>query len=454
MNDQWLRHVFLVTSAGKSPGRSVVTAPLGMQSLSVIRKFASGDFPRAVPPAINCLRRRRKRAAEPGRDQIGLAARARLLQGDAGTGSPRSRRAAWPEAQQHWRAGSSMARPAGETARPAGIRDVARLAGVSVASASFALNGQPGVADDTRKRIMAAAEQLGYRANPQAQALRRGRTSTYGFVVRNFANPFFLEVLSGAERVAGESGVTLLVLDSRYSLEREHQHVREMAAQRLAGLAIAPVGAGDSVRLWQELRPGAPVVALNAAVDGIKGVSRVSPDNVAAVELPMRRIADLGHRSVAFLAAPRTLMADPDRLRSFRRVARELPLQARVVHSPLTIADVRQHARALLSRPGRPTAIITNSDYTAHAIYKAARDVALRIGAGISVVGHDDLPTSELLEPPLATIRLDHRAMGRALMMRLLGQVPPGDFAAPVELVERASLQPPETGLSCRVYRA
>jgi LacI family transcriptional regulator len=325
---------------------------------------------------------------------------------------------------------------------------------VSVASASFALNGQPGVADDTRKRIMAAAEQLGYRANPQAQALRRGRTSTYGFVVRNFANPFFLEVLSGAERVAGESGVTLLVLDSRYSLEREHQHVREMAAQRLAGLAIAPVGAGDSVRLWQELRPGAPVVALNAAVDGIKGVSRVSPDNVAAVELPMRRIADLGHRSVAFLAAPRTLMADPDRLRSFRRVARELPLQARVVHSPLTIADVRQHARALLSRPGRPTAIITNSDYTAHAIYKAARDVALRIGAGISVVGHDDLPTSELLEPPLATIRLDHRAMGRALMMRLLGQVPPGDFAAPVELVERASLQPPETGLSCRVYRA
>jgi LacI family transcriptional regulator len=82
--------------------------------------------------------------------------------------------------------------------QPGGIREVARLAGVSVASASFALNGQPGVAEQTRRRILAAAKQLGYRANAQAQALRRGRTTTYGFLVRNFANPFFLDVLSRA----------------------------------------------------------------------------------------------------------------------------------------------------------------------------------------------------------------------------------------------------------------
>ncbi len=177
------------------------------------------------------------------------------------------------------RAGS----PGSGLPRTAGIRDVARMAGVSVASASFALNGQPGVADDTRRRILAIAEQLGYRANPQAQALRRGRTTTYGFVVRNFANPFFLEVLSGAEEIAGEAA-TLLVLDSRYSLERERRHLQEMAAQRLAGLAIAPVGTGESIRLWHDLRPGAPVVALNASAARITGVSRVRPDNAAAAE--------------------------------------------------------------------------------------------------------------------------------------------------------------------------
>jgi LacI family transcriptional regulator len=327
--------------------------------------------------------------------------------------------------------------------RAVGIRDVAKMAGVSVASASFALNGQPGVADDTRRRILAAAQELGYRANAQAQALRRGRTTTYGFVVRNFANPFFLDVLSGAEEVAIAAGATLLAVDSRYSLDRERGHVQEMAGQRLAGLAIAPVGTGESLRLWQELRPGAPVAAVNASVARITGVCRVRPDNRAAVELPMRRLAGLGHTSVAFLSAPRRLMADPDRLRQFRRQCRALGLRGTVVYSPLTITDVQQAAAVLLAGPDAPTAVITNSDYTAHAVYKAARELRLRVGPDVSVVGHDDLPTSELLDPPLATIRLDRKEMGRALMRRLLGEVAPDDYIAPVELISRASLQSP-----------
>ena len=332
----------------------------------------------------------------------------------------------------------------GGARQPAGIRDVARLAGVSVASVSFALNGQPGVADETRRRILAAAAELGYRANPQAQALRRGRTTTYGLVIRNFSNPFFLEVLTGAEEAASEAGATLLLLDSHYSAERERLLVREMAAQRLAGLAIAPVGKGESVRLWQELRSGTPVVTLNAAVEGIAGVSRVYPDNAAAVGLAMRRLAELGHSCAAFLSAPRGLVADPDRLRHFRRLSRELGLEPVVMRSPLTVVDVRKASGILLARRDAPTAVITNSDYTALGIYKTARDLSLRIGPDVSVIGHDDLPSSELLDPPLATIRLDGREMGRALMARLLDGDRLDDYVARVELVERASLQAPQ----------
>jgi LacI family transcriptional regulator len=254
-------------------------------------------------------------------------------------------------------------------------------------------------------------------------------------------------VLGGAEQAADEAGVTLLLLDSHYSLERERMLVREMAAQRLAGLAIAPVGQGESVLLWQELRPGTPVVALNATVEGIPGVSRVYPDNAAGVELAMRRLAELGHAGVAFLSAPRGLVADPDRLRHFRRLARALGIRPNVMHAPLTIADVRKAAGSMLARPDAPTAVITNSDYTALGIYLTARDLSLRIGPDISVIGHDDLPTSELLDPPLATIRLDGREMGRALMTRLLDGNPPSDYIAPVELVERASLQAPQASL-------
>jgi DNA-binding LacI/PurR family transcriptional regulator len=337
-----------------------------------------------------------------------------------------------------------MTNQQGGSQQPAGIRDVARKAGVSVASVSFALNGQPGVAEDTRRRILAAAAELGYRANPQAQALRRGRTTTYGLVIRNFSNPFFLEVLTGAERAADEAGATLLLLDSHYSMERERMHVREMAAQRLAGLAIAPVGNGESVRLWQELRPGTPVVALNASMEGIAGVSRVYPDNAVGVELAMRRLAELGHTSAAFLSAPRGMAADTDRLRYFRRHRpRTRGPAARDALAP----DDRRRAqgrRTLLARRDAPTAIITNSDYTALGIYKTARDLSLRIGPDVSVIGHDDLPTSELLDPPLATIRIDGQEMGRALMARLLDWDPPTDYVAPVELVERASLQAPD----------
>jgi len=331
----------------------------------------------------------------------------------------------------------------GGAQQPTGIRDVARRVGVSVATVSFALNGQSGVAEETRQRILAAAAELGYRANTQAQALRRGRTTTYGLVIRNFSNPFFLEVLGGAEQAAGEAGATLLLLDSHYSLERERRLIREMAAQRLAGLAIAPVGKGESVRLWQELRPGTPVVAVNATVEGITGVSRVYPDNAAGVELAMRRLAELGHTSVAFLSAPRGLVADPDRTRHFRRLAGGLGVRTHVMHSPLTIADVRKAAGTMLARRDAPTAVITNSDYTALGIYLTARDLSLRVGPDLSVIGHDDLPTSELLDPPLATIRLDGRDMGRALMARLLDGNPPGDYVAPVELIERLSLQAP-----------
>jgi LacI family transcriptional regulator len=342
--------------------------------------------------------------------------------------------------------------PAEALVKPVGIRDVAKLAGVSVASASIALNGQPGVSDVTRSRIAAAAERLGYRANPQAQALRSGRSTMYGFVVRNLANPFFLDVMSGAEQVASEAGATLLVLDSQYSTDREAEHIRNMAAQRLAGLAIAPVGIGASIPLWQQLRPGTPVVALNASLPDITGLSLVSPDNEAAIALPMQRLAELGHTSAAFVTAPRGLMADADRLRHFRRHAARLGLRGRVVYTPLTMHDVARSTRAVLSDGDRPTAIITNSDYTAHAIYKAARELSLHIGPVISVIGHDDLPTSELLDPPLATIRLDRRQMGQALMARLLADAPTDDFVAPVELVERASLRAPANSLTDGVH--
>ncbi|WP_270888379.1 LacI family DNA-binding transcriptional regulator [Pedococcus sp. 5OH_020] len=331
-----------------------------------------------------------------------------------------------------------MATP--ETSRPANLRDVAKAAGVSLTLASFALNGREGVAEKTRKRILQAADQLGYRANPYARALRRGRSATFGLVVRNLSNPYFLDVIAGAEEVAHEAGVALLVLDSDYSLERESAHVERLADYRVEGLAIAPVGTGDAIRLWRDLSPGRPTVALNAVAAGIAGISRVAPDNRRAVELPVRRLAELGHQEVSFVAAPQALMADGDRLRYFRRVAREAGVAARVIRTPLSVTGVEQAIGSAITRGPAPTAVICNSDYTALGVYRAARTHRVGIGARLSVVGHDDLPTSAFLDPPLATLALDRRRLGRVLMSRLLDDGPAADHREPVEFLERKSL--------------
>ena len=219
-----------------------------------------------------------------------------------------------------------------------------------------------------------------------------------------------------------------------------------MAAHRLAGLAIAPVGAGASIQLWHQLRPGTPVVALNASLPGVTGLSLVSPDNAAAGDT-----ADAAHgRAGSRVSRFHHGTTRPD---GRCRPASSFPATGVSAgdawpRGVLQTDDARMSARraaACCPMLDRPTSIITNSDYTAHAIYKAARELSLPVGPAISVIGHDDLPTSELLDPPLATIRVDRRQMGQALMARLLAEAPLGDFVAPVELVERDSLQPPET---------
>jgi DNA-binding LacI/PurR family transcriptional regulator len=326
-------------------------------------------------------------------------------------------------------------------ARPPSIKDVARRAGVSPTLASFALNGREGVGEESRRRILAVAAELGYRANPYARALRTGTTNTFGLLIRNLGNPVFLEVIAGAQEAAIESETTILVVDSDYSFHRERQHIERLAAQRIDGLAIAPVGPGESVDLWHELRPGAPTVVLHATAPGRDDVIRVGPDAKSAVRLAVSHLADLGHREIAFLTAPPELMADHDRLVEFNSVCAELRLRPRPVATALNLAAVIERTTQLLDEPDPPTAIVTNSDYTAHGVYLAARSRGLAIGRDLSVVGHDDLPTAELLDPPLTTIELDGRALGRALVARLRGDEV-ADHFEPVSLVIRRSTGP------------
>ena len=303
-------------------------------------------------------------------------------------------------------------------ARRVTLRDVAREAGVSTPQASLALNGQGRVAATTTQRVRAAAERLGYRPNPVARALRSGSASTVGLVTRNLSNSYFLDVLRGMEEVTSAQGTSVVVMDSGYDVDRELAAVRRMAEHEVRALAIAPVGSSASVEWWREHRPGSPLVLLN--VTPAPGVVVVGPDNVAAVTVALDHLAGLGHRRVTFVCAPQGDVADDDRTATFVARSRELGVEGHVLHTSLQFDAVQGAVAEQLADPRAPRTFLMNSDYTASAVYRAARAAGLVVGVDVSVVGHDDIPTSELLAPAMTTVAFDRREVGRAAARLLL----------------------------------
>ncbi|RIJ55327.1 LacI family DNA-binding transcriptional regulator, partial [Clavibacter phaseoli] len=175
--------------------------------------------------------------------------------------------------------------------------------------------------------------------------------------------------------------------------------------------------------------------------------SRVHVDGEQAVAQALAHLADLGHRRVAIVAAPRDRSADDERVAAFHRISRERGLVPRVIESAMQHdAAVEALTRALAEPAGtRPTAIVTSSDYLATAVYSAADAAGLRMGVDVSVVGHDDLGTSRFLAPALTTIAVDRTALGAAAARRLIERLDGGEAATtvvPTSLVARASTGP------------
>lgn len=342
---------------------------------------------------------------------------------------------------------SAPAAQPGETAVPAlrrraTLKTVAHAAGVSPALASFALNGKPGVSPEKREEILRAARELGYQPDTLARELRTGKTAVHGLIVRNIANPYFNDVLAGMQEAAFEHDITVLAMDSEYSEDRERRHIRHLAARRVNSLAIAPVGSAHVVQEWLTLRPGARTVLINSSTHLGPGIPRVSPDGGRAVTMAFEHLRALGHQRIGFLTAPEALRSDEDRLARFVELCREARAEPVVISAELQGAAITTAiVSALRSRPA-PTAIITNSDFAAHYVYMAAHELELRIGDDLSIVGHDDLPTSQLLNPSLTTIAVDRRRLGREAFRRLFGAAD-GDYHGGVSLVARDSTRPP-----------
>lgn len=307
---------------------------------------------------------------------------------------------------------------------PTSIRDVAKLAGVSVGTVSNVLNRPEGVSQDALTRVSRAIEQLGYVRNDAARQLRAGVSSSVGFVVLDGQNPFFNEVVRGAEDEASKHGIAILHGNTDEDAGREGMYLDLFEEQRVRGVLISPYG--DIVRRLERLKARGIAAVLVDRFSGNGRFSSVSVDNVAGGRMAVEHLIETGRRRIAFVGGPFNLRQVSDRLAGARVAAESsgervdievLPVEA------LTVDEGVVAGRRILDRPkrDRPDAIFAANDLIALGLLQAlvvSRQVL--IPDEIALLGFDDIPFAAAAAVPLSSMRQPSRVIGQTALRILL----------------------------------
>ncbi|MDO5528870.1 MAG: LacI family DNA-binding transcriptional regulator [Paracoccus sp. (in: a-proteobacteria)] len=322
------------------------------------------------------------------------------------------------------------------------LADVARRAGVSVATVSRALSRPGMVSEAAREAIFAAVSETGYRVNHAARNLRKGRTGAIVALVPNLANPFFARILSGMGQELAQSGYDLLVGDTMDAGGRHRALARLLDPSRADGIVLldGQVTAGDLAAL-----PFAPPVVMACEWIEQADLPRVVLDNEAGTALAAGHLLGLGHRRIACIGGPRGNVLHRARLGGVRRTLGHEP---RLYEGDFTLAGGARAAQLWLEGPPpeRPTAIIAFSDESAAGFMGELQRRGIDVPRDVSVVGFDGIDWVAHLPTPLTTIRQPKREMGR-LAARLVLRLIAGDeiaretILAP-ELIIRGSTGP------------
>lgn len=322
------------------------------------------------------------------------------------------------------------------------IYDVARVAGVapSTVSRTFARPGR--VNADTAARIRAVAAELGYRANPLARALSTSKTRMIALVISDVTNPFYSELIRGAQIAAAEADYTVLLADARESdlVERESL---ERALPAIEGIVIGSSRMSDSsLRMIAKQKP---MIVLNR---DLVGVPSVVTDNPRGMRRAIEHLGELGHTHITYVAGPESSWADGMRWRALREAGHELVLHTRRVGPfPPTVEGGARAAAAVVD--ALPTAVIAYNDLMAIGLMRDSAARGIAVPDQISVIGVDDIFAARLVTPPLTTVAAPLRALGTTAVRNLLAILRGAQarsseaFVLPTRLVVRGSTAPP-----------
>ncbi len=323
--------------------------------------------------------------------------------------------------------------------------DVAALAGVGLATVSRVVNGKPGVSAATVARVQAAIERLDYRHNVNASILRRSnpKTATIGLVLEDVANPFMSALHRAVEDCARERGVLVFAGSCDEDGDRERELISAFRARRVDGIIVVPAGL-DHGYLLAELRLGTALVFVDRPARFLDA-DTVTADDAGGTRAAVGHLGAHGHRRIGYLGADLGIATAEERLRGYVEGLAALGVapDPAIVRTGLeSIEQAERVAAEMLRQPDPPTALLSGQNYFTIGAIRALH--ALGLQHRIAVVGFDDFPLADLVDPAVTVVVHDPADLGRAaaelLFRRLDGDTSPREHVVcPVELVPRGS---------------
>lgn len=322
------------------------------------------------------------------------------------------------------------------------IYDVARAAGVAPSTVSRAFSRPDRVNAETASRIRDIAAELGYRTNPLARALPTGHTSMIALASTDITNPYYFEIIRGAQAAAAERDYTTLLADAQESVALEREGL-ERALPTVEGIVLASTRMSDSaIRMLAKQRP---LIAVNR---DITDVPNVVADHAMSVRQAGDHLVELGHRKITFLSGPEAAWANGMRWRALRAYAAEHDISVRRL-GPYAPTAAGGRAAADDFREHRTSAVIAYNDLVAIGFIRRLAALGARIPGDVSVIGFDNIFVSALMSPELTTVAPPLRTLGSMAvhnLLALIGGASPTTvrpLALPTRLYVRESTAPP-----------
>lgn len=294
------------------------------------------------------------------------------------------------------------------------IADIAKEAGVSRATVSLALNGKPGVAPETRRRILEIAERLNYRPNASARGLALQRTQTIGVIVPDISSPFYAELVRGVEQEASRQGFYLILATTLGKASREERCFQLLGERRVDGILIL-TPRGDEELVQRIQGRGFPLVVVDRDIPSSDGVVEVIVDNFHGALSAVNHLLSLGRQRIAYINGIPELQASRDRLRGYKVALQEYGLELnpkQIVTGNFTWEGGYEAMKELLSSCPHVDSVFAASDSMAIGAIRAIREQGLRVPEDIAVVGFNDVPLAAQVDPPLTTVRQPIGEMG------------------------------------------